>query len=65
LTTATGFIEGIAFRHIGETDCVAGVIGLELRCAEGEFISLRSRPNSDLHDTAQTVVVSREDNLLC
>jgi hypothetical protein len=28
-------------------------------------ISLTSRPNSDLRDTAQTVAVSREDNLLC
>jgi hypothetical protein len=28
------------------------------------FISLTSRPNSDLRDTAQTVAVSREDNLL-
>ena len=51
--------------HMGETDCVAGVIGLELRCAERKFISLTSRPNLDLRDTAQTVAVSREDNLLC
>ena len=26
---------------------------------------MTSRPNSDLRDTAQTVAVSREDNLLC
>jgi hypothetical protein len=44
---------------------VAGHIGLELRCAERKFISLTSRPNSDLRDIAQTVAVSREDNLLC
>src|SRR5580704_18468254 len=48
-----------------ETDCVAGVVGFELRCAERKFISLTSRPNLDLRDTAQTVAVSREDNLLC
>jgi len=60
-----GKAQPIAFRHIGETDCMAGVIGLELRCAERKFISLTSRPNSDLRDTAQTVAVSREDNLLC
>jgi hypothetical protein len=28
------------FPHIGETDCVAGHIGLELRCAKCRFISL-------------------------
>jgi hypothetical protein len=51
--------------HIGETDCVAGHIGFELRCAERKFISLTSRPNSVLRETAQTVAVSRENNLLC
>jgi hypothetical protein len=30
--------------HIGETDCVGGVIGLELRCAERKFISLTRSP---------------------
>jgi hypothetical protein len=43
LTTATGFIEEIAFRHIGETDCVTGVVGFELRCAERKFIFDTSR----------------------
>ena len=51
--------------HLSESNCEAGLIGLELRCAERKFISLTSRPNSDLRDTAQTVAVSREDNLLC
>jgi precorrin-6B methylase 1 len=36
-----------------------------VRTSERKFISLTSRPNSDLRDTAQTVAVSREDNLLC
>src|SRR5580700_4051495 len=44
--------------------CVAGHIGFELRCAERKFISLTSRRNSDLRDTAQMVALSREDNLL-
>jgi hypothetical protein len=55
----------IAANTSAETDCMAGHIGLELRCAERKFISLTSRPNSDWRDIAQTVAVSREDNLLC
>jgi hypothetical protein len=32
-----------AFPHIVETDCVAGVVRLELRCAERIFIYLETR----------------------
>jgi hypothetical protein len=32
-----------SFLHISETDCMAGHIGFELRCAERKFISLRCR----------------------
>jgi hypothetical protein len=63
-TSIVVVLASIASRHIGETDCM-GHIGFELRCAERKFISLTSRPNLDLRDTAQTVAVSREDNLLC
>jgi hypothetical protein len=35
--------------------CVAGVIGLELRCAERKFTSLRRRWSSVLQSPAQTV----------
>ena len=42
-------------RRFVETDCVAGQIGLELRCAERKFISLTSRASSDSGDSAQTV----------
>ena len=52
-----------SFLHIAETDCVAGHIGFELRCAERKFISLTSRGCLDSGDSAQTVAVSREDNL--
>jgi hypothetical protein len=48
-----------------ETDCVAGHIGFELRCAERKFISLRYRVSSDLRGVAQTAAVSRENDLLC
>ena len=53
------------FLHIGETDCVAGVVGLELRCAQRNSISLTCRASWDSGDSAQTVAVAREDNLLC
>jgi hypothetical protein len=48
-----------------ETDCVAGHIGFELRCAERRFISLTYRVSSDSDDMAQTLAVSAENNLLC
>jgi hypothetical protein len=47
-----------------ETDCVAGHIGFELRCAERKIISLRYRVSSDLRGAAQTAAVSRENDLL-
>jgi hypothetical protein len=53
------------FLHIGETDCVAGHIGFELRCAERKFISLRCRVSSNLGDPDQTAVVFSENDLLC
>ena len=40
--------------HISETDCMAGVIGLELRCAERKFISLTSRVVWDSATSAET-----------
>jgi hypothetical protein len=43
------------FLHIGETDCVVGHIGLELRCANRKFISLRRRRSWVLPDPSQTV----------
>jgi|HubBroStandDraft_6_1064221.scaffolds.fasta_scaffold79300_2 hypothetical protein len=48
--------------HAAETDCVAVVVGLELRCAERKFISLTSRASSDSGAPAQTVAASRENN---
>jgi hypothetical protein len=48
----------IAFPHTRETDCVAGHIGFELRCAERMFISLRNRRASDLRRGAQTFAPS-------
>src|SRR5580700_6499435 len=62
--TETGFIEEIAFRHIGETDCVAGVVGLELRYAERKFISLTCRVSSDSSTPAETAAVPRGNDLL-
>ena len=50
--------------HIAETDCVAGVVGLELRCAERIFISLRCRVSSDSGAPAETAAVPRENDLL-
>jgi hypothetical protein len=50
--------------HIGETDCVAGVVGFELRCAERIFISLRCRVSSDSGAPAETAAVPRENDLL-
>jgi hypothetical protein len=47
-----------SFLHIAETDCVAGHIGFELRCAERMFISLRNRRASDLRRGAQTFAPS-------
>jgi hypothetical protein len=52
------------FPHIGETDCVAGVVGFELRCAERKFISLRCRVSSDSGAPAETAAVPRENDLL-
>jgi hypothetical protein len=43
-----------SFLHIAETDCVAGHIGLELRCAKRKFISLNVRQYSDLPAPVQT-----------
>jgi hypothetical protein len=61
------WLAGRAWRvlHMGETDCVAGHIGFELRCAERKFISLTSRAVSDSGDMAQTLAVSAENDLLC
>jgi hypothetical protein len=53
------------FLHIGETDCVAGHIGLELRCAKRKFISLRSPANSDSVEPGPEGRRSRENNMLC
>src|SRR5580704_17024539 len=50
---------------IRETDCVAGHIGFELRCAERKFISLGYRVSSDLRGAAQTAAIPRENDLLC
>src|SRR5580704_2529181 len=47
-----------------ETDCVAGVVGFELRCAERKFISLRCRVSSDSGTPAETAAVPRENDLL-
>jgi hypothetical protein len=44
-----------------ETDCVAGHVGFELRCAERKFISLTCLASSDSDDTAQTAAVPREN----
>src|SRR5580700_9349421 len=52
-------------KHIGETDCVAGVVGFELRCAERKFISLARRAVSDSSASAETAAVPRENDLLC
>src|SRR5580704_13097773 len=52
------------FLHMGETDCVAGVVGFELRCAERIFISLRCRVSSDSGAPAETAAVPRENDLL-
>src|ERR1700693_5706795 len=41
-----------------ETDCVAGHIGFELRCAKRRFISLTSRASSGSRYPSQTVAVS-------
>jgi hypothetical protein len=41
-------------RHVAETDCMAGHIGLELRCAKRKFISLNVRQYSDLPAPVQT-----------
>jgi hypothetical protein len=54
-----------SFLHIAETDCVAGHIGFELRCAERKFISLTSRVSSDLGGLDQTAVVFWGNDLLC
>jgi hypothetical protein len=54
-----------SFLHIGETDCVAGVVGFELRCAERKFISLARRAVSDSSASAETAAVPRENDLLC
>ena len=51
--------------HIGETDCMAGVVGFELRCAERKFISLTRRAVSDSSASAETAAVPRENDLLC
>src|SRR5580700_8714768 len=61
------WLAGRAWRvlHMGETDCVAGHIGFELRCAERKFIPLTSRAVSDSGDMAHTLAVSAENNLLC
>jgi hypothetical protein len=48
----------ISFLHISETDCMAEVIGLELRYAERIFISLRCRQSSELLDPVETVAAS-------
>ena len=53
--------------ELGSLGSVRGALSNErpyrdLRYAEGKFISLTSRPNSDLRDTAQTTAVFREDN---
>src|ERR1700730_14748265 len=45
--------------HIGETDCMAGVVGLELRCAERKFISLTRRAVSHSSASAETAAVPR------
>jgi len=48
-SSAWGWTElpAVCWNHIAETDCVAGHIGLELRCAERKFISLRCRVSSN------------------
>jgi hypothetical protein len=52
--TETGFIEEIAFRHIGETDCVAGVVGLELRNPlRSKSARIAGGISADLAETAQ------------
>jgi hypothetical protein len=53
-----------SFLHIGETDCVAGVVGFELRCAQRKFISLRCRVSSDSGAPAETAAVPTENDLL-
>jgi|HubBroStandDraft_6_1064221.scaffolds.fasta_scaffold201574_2 hypothetical protein len=47
-----------------ETDCVAGVVGFELRCAQRKFISLRCRVSSDSGAPAETAAVPTENDLL-
>jgi hypothetical protein len=49
---------GAPSRHIGETDCMAGHIGFELRCAERIFISLRNRKGSEI-DVRHRIVRNR------
>jgi hypothetical protein len=51
--------------HARETDCMAGHIGLELRCAERKFISLTCRAVSDSGASAETIAVPWENDLLC
>jgi hypothetical protein len=48
----------------GETDCMAGVVGYELRCAERKIISLRCRVSSDSGAPAETAAVPRENAVL-
>jgi hypothetical protein len=51
-------------KRFAEIDCVAGVVGFELRCAERKFISLRCRVSSDSGAPAETAAVPRENDLL-
>src|SRR5580693_5012638 len=53
------------FPHIGQTDCVAGHVGLELRCAGRKIISLICRVSSDSGTPAETAAVPVENDLLC
>ena len=55
----------LSILHALETDCVAGHVGFELRCAERKFISLTSRVSSDSGAPAETAAVPRENDLLC
>src|SRR5262249_10616045 len=47
-----------------ETNCLAGHIGLELRCAKLKFISLSSRQCWGLPTPAQTVLSYQKNNFL-
>jgi hypothetical protein len=51
-----------AENDMAETDCVAGLVGLELRYAERNFISLTYRVSSDSGTPAETAVVPREND---